>query len=188
MTITPHTPPPVPDLLEADLSVLVASCTGLVLHGRDPAVTSLLGPTHRPDALVVAHCTHDVAAACRFAQRVGVPLRALGEGRLARRPVTGGLVVSTRDLTSATAVAGHLRLGAGAAWAVSGLVVPDPTASVAAGLVFGWPVARAAVDQVHAIDPSDARTRVLLVPPDAVDGLVVVAADLTPSADRLPPR
>ncbi|GAA4258520.1 FAD-binding oxidoreductase [Dactylosporangium darangshiense] len=73
---------------------------------------------HEPLAVVGATSAQDVAAAVRWAGAHGLPVAVQATGHGAVRPVTGGLLISTRRMSTVSVdpAARTARVGAGARW------------------------------------------------------------------------
>ncbi|OLT14814.1 hypothetical protein BJF78_17390 [Pseudonocardia sp. CNS-139] len=97
---------------------------GRVLRPGDPGfaeVTSGFNRTvgHSPDLVVVAADAGDVQTAVRYAADTGgMPVAVMATGHQASVPITGGLLVATRELTAVGVDrdARSARVGAGALW------------------------------------------------------------------------
>ncbi|MFF2050673.1 FAD-binding oxidoreductase [Leifsonia sp. NPDC058194] len=107
---------------------LVAQLRGSVrgtvlLRGDDglAAEAACFNPTirHDPDILVAARDEADVVAAVRFARENDLPLRIQATGHGSEAPISGGLLLITRDLDTldVDADARRVRIGAGLRWA-----------------------------------------------------------------------
>jgi len=106
------------------LDDLRARVDGPVLAGTDAAAseetaTFNLAVTHRPDLVVGATSTEDVAAAVAWAARRGLPVAVQGAAHGATAAVHGALFISTRrmDDVQIDPVRGVARVGAGTRWA-----------------------------------------------------------------------
>lgn len=75
--------------------------------------------THRPPIVVGALCADDVAATVRYAIKHRLPVGVQATGHGASFPVTDGILVSTKRMTSVAVDVqrGTARIGAGAKWA-----------------------------------------------------------------------
>jgi len=102
------TPLDVTTVTPADLSAAVATLrarvAGAVLlpdsEGYAEEVASFnAATTHRPSVVVAARSTDDVAAAVRFAAGLGLPVAVQATGHGADDAITGGVLVSTKQLT-----------------------------------------------------------------------------------------
>ena len=73
---------------------------------------------HEPDAVIVATCAADVAAAVRWAARQGMPVGVQATGHGANASMDGGLLISTRRMTQVDVDpdARTATVGAGATW------------------------------------------------------------------------
>ncbi|UAJ79713.1 FAD-binding oxidoreductase [Leifsonia sp. ZF2019] len=112
------------DLDAARVARLRESVRGAVFLRGDEglaAEAACFDPTirHDPDILVAARDEADVAAAVRFARENDLPLRIQATGQGAENPVSGGLLLITRDLDALEIDkdARRARIGAGVRWA-----------------------------------------------------------------------
>jgi len=99
------------------------SVRGTVLLRGDDALTAeaaCFNPTirHDPDILVAARDENDVVEAVRFARAHGLPLRIQATGHGSESPISGGLLLITRDLDALEVDADdrRVRIGAGLRW------------------------------------------------------------------------
>ncbi|MBO3086076.1 FAD-binding oxidoreductase [Cellulomonas fengjieae] len=102
---------------------LISLVDGPVLTADDDGFADEVAPhnravTNAPDVAVGATSTQDVVAAVRWAAEQGVPLAVLATGHGATRPVTSGVLLTTRrlDAVSLDPQAGVATIGAGARW------------------------------------------------------------------------
>lgn len=95
----------------------------VLLRGDDglAAEATCFNPTirHDPDILVAARDEGDVVQAVRFARANGLPLRIQATGHGSEAPISGGLLLITRDLDvlDVDAASRRARIGAGLRWA-----------------------------------------------------------------------
>ncbi|MFD2090674.1 FAD-binding oxidoreductase [Blastococcus deserti] len=125
MTITVPADLPVPEpLVPTDLPALRAAVTGPVLVPGDPGLADEITPfnlaaRHRPDVVVAATSTADVAAAVGWAAASRLPVAVQATGHGAEVGVAGGLLITTGRMRSVSVdpVARTARIAAGARWA-----------------------------------------------------------------------
>ncbi|MFC4031585.1 FAD-binding oxidoreductase [Streptomyces polygonati] len=163
------------DITADDVAALAARVSGPVLRAGeigfgDEASTINLSLRYEPDVIVGATDAVDVQAAVRFAREHGLPVAVVATGHGPARPVTEGVLITTRRMTGVTIdqAARTARVEAGVRWqqavdeaAAHGLAPLTGSApsvgvvgytlggglSVTLGRAYGW-----AADQVRSID------------------------------------
>lgn len=102
---------------------LARDVRGTVLDGRDPAAATEaagfnMAVTHRPEVVVAAASTRDVAAAVRYARDEGLPVAVQATGHGAHAASEGTVLISTRRLQGVLVdpVARVARVEAGVRW------------------------------------------------------------------------
>ena len=123
-TLAPdQTPAPEPTVPH-DLTALRAAVGGAVLVPGDPDLPAEVAPfnlaaRHRPDVVVAATSTSDVAAAVGWAAAHRLPVAVQATGHGADVAVEGGLLLTTGRMraVSVDPVARTARIGAGTRWA-----------------------------------------------------------------------
>ena len=124
MTLTAPTDRRVPEpVVDPDLAALRSAVAGPVLVPGDPGVTGEVAPFnlaahHRPDVVVGATSTLDVAAAVGWAAAHRLPIAVQATGHGAETGVAGGLLLTTGRMRSVSVdpVARTARVAAGARW------------------------------------------------------------------------